>query len=214
MKWYKPGILILSLIIASNFLGCNKKAATQEKQMITLKSWMTGSFNSQEQAEADTNFFNIHLEMVQIWKEQTDATWLYVEQAAAWSLDKPYRQRVYRVSKMAKGKLESAVFTFNNPLRFAGVYNEPLPLSQLTPDSLTERSGCAIILEYNDGFFSGSTVEQNCQSNLRGATYATSEVQIEKNRVTSWDRGFDAEGAQVWGAVTGPYELKKVKDYN
>jgi hypothetical protein len=27
--------------------------------------------------------------------------------------------------------------------------------------------------------------------------------------LTSCDRGFDAAGSQVWGAVTGPYEFRR-----
>lgn len=179
-----------------------------------LKTWMTGSFNSEEQSIADTNFYNIHLEMVQIWKERTDAIWLYVEQAASWSLEKPYRQRIYRLEKLENGAFESAVFTFNDPLRFAGVYKEENPLYQLTPDSLAERDGCAIILKEIDGIFEGSTIDKNCGSVLRGASYATSEVKIEEKVLTSWDRGFDENDKQVWGAVTGPYIFKKVQKVN
>ena len=36
-------------------------------------------------------------------------------------------------------------------------------------------------------------------------SYTTSEVSIEARAITSWDRGFDADGAQVWGAEKGPY---------
>ena len=34
---------------------------------------------------------------------------------------------------------------------------------------------------------------------------ATSEVVVSPGRIESWDRGFDAEGAQVWGAEKGAY---------
>ena len=37
------------------------------------------------------------------------------------------------------------------------------------------------------------------------AAYATSEVVIIPGRIESWDRGFDADGNQVWGAASGPY---------
>jgi len=44
-----------------------------------LADWMTGSFSSAAQAEADSAFFDIRLEMVRIRPDLTDATWLYVE---------------------------------------------------------------------------------------------------------------------------------------
>jgi hypothetical protein len=56
---------------------------------------MTGSFSSQEQAAADTSRYDIRLEMAPIWTDHPNGKWFYVEQAVAWSLEKPYRQRVY-----------------------------------------------------------------------------------------------------------------------
>jgi len=197
----------LSILI----LGCKGNSGDEYDDLQNLKSWMIGSFSSEEQAELDTNFYNIHLKMVQIWNERDDAIWLYVEQAASWALDKPYRQRVYKLTKDDNGTIESAVFSLTDPLRFAGVWKEKHPLNQLTPDSLAKREGCAIILENKDGIYLGSTIEKRCTSNLRGASYATSEVRIEENVLTSWDRGFNENDEQVWGAETGPYIFKKNK---
>ena len=209
----KPKLLINILFSIFIFVIFYEVIAypASDDELQKLKSWMTGSFSSEEQSIADSNFYNIHLEMVQIWKESKDTIWLYVEQAFESSLDKPYRQRVYRLIKKDDGAFESAVFTLNNPLRFAGAWKEERPLNQLIPDSLSERTGCAIILEFMDGVFVGSTVEKNCVSNLHGALYATSEVRIEETVLTSWDRGFDANDAQVWGSETGPYIFQKIK---
>lgn len=203
---YSLLLIIVTLLITS----C--KPADSQTDLQKLKSWMTGSFNSKEQADLDTNFYNISLHMVQIWSERTDYVWLYVEQAASWALDKPYRQRVYRLSENENGTFESAVFTFHNPLKFAGDWKNKNPLSQLTPDSLLAREGCALILSFKDGVFEGSTNGKDCISNLREASYATSEVRIEENIVTSWDRGFNKDDVQVWGADTGPYIFKKLKE--
>ena len=45
--------------------------------------------------------------------------------------------------------------------------------------------------------FKGATDVNTCKSTLRGASYATSEVEIKENQIISWDRGFDAEGNYV-----------------
>lgn len=205
-------LLFFSIIIFTSLTSVN--IAGDNEDLENLTSWMTGSFSSQEQSEADTNYYDIRLEMVQIWKERTDAIWLYIEQAASWALEKPYRQRVYRVVKNADGTLESGVYTFDDPLRFAGAWKEEIPLAGLSPDSLSERSGCAIILDFKDAMFVGSTDEKNCSSVLRGASYATSEVEIEENVLKSWDRGFNENDEQVWGARFGPYIFKKIKNYD
>ncbi len=178
-----------------------------------LVNWMTGSFSSEEQAKLDTNYSDIELEMVQIWKDRTDGPWIYVEQAMAVYKDKPYRQRVYQLKRRSDGKIESVVYTIPEPLRFAGDYKKNIPLLRLIPDSLVLREGCKVVLyRVDDGYFEGSTVDKNCYSNLRGARYATSEVVIKEDRLISWDRGFDENGKQVWGAEKGGYIFMKRKN--
>jgi hypothetical protein len=174
---------------------------------------MTGSFNSSEQARVDSNYLHINLEMKQIWAKRKDAYWLYVEQAAAWSMDEPYRQRVYKVFRNDKSKLESAVHELRNPKRFIGANPEDAVFNEISPDSLIMREGCSIILDFKYDIFSGSTDGDLCKSNLRGASYATSVVEITDNVLTSWDRGYNQDNEQVWGAEIGPYIFKKVKDY-
>lgn len=181
-------------------------ASAGELKELTLL--MTGSFSSAAQAEADPDFYDIRLEMVRIWPQRSDAVWLYVEQAAATHLDQPYRQRVYRVTREQDGSYRSAVFTFAEPLRFAGSFRNEQPLKELSPDDLTIRKGCDVILRRSDdGAFRGSTVDRECESTRGGASYATSVVTILPDRIESWDQGFDAEGVQVWGAVKAGYEF-------
>ena len=178
--------------------------------MAYLVDYMTGPFSSKEQAEKDTNYFNIELEMVQIWKDRTDGPWIYVEQAVADSKEKPYRQRVYQLKNRADLRIESIVYTLPDPLRFAGDYKKEFPLLRITPDSLILREGCEVVLYMTDnGYFEGGTVDKKCRSDLRGASYATSEVIIYKDKLISWDRGFNENGEQVWGATEGGYIFEK-----
>jgi hypothetical protein len=167
---------------------------------------MCGSFSSEQQALTDSSYFDIRLEMVPIWNEREDGAWLYVEQAVASALERPYRQRVYHVVEIEVGVFSSRVYSFPDPLQYAGDWNSPTPLSGLTPDDLEMREGCAVWLQRDfSGEFSGSTIGRSCVSNLHGAVYATSEVVIAPDRIESWDRGFDAEGEQIWGAENGGY---------
>lgn len=191
-------------------LGCSG-GGHKPSDLAQLQSWMSGSFSSAVQAAADTNFFDIRLEMHPIWSERSDGPWLYVEQAAAEYLDRPYRQRVYRLVAQEDAAIRSEVYTLPEPLRFAGDWRNKTPLAALTPDSLTLREGCAVVLRRQaDGSFAGGTVGNGCESNLRGAAYATSEVSVWAARIVSWDRGFDAAGQQVWGAKSGGYIFEKV----
>lgn len=208
-----PRILVLFvlMIFSGTIFSCtaSKKSAFNNNRLHLLANWMTGSFDSKLQSSQDSNFYNIHLEMVRIWPERNDAVWLYVEQAASWALDKPYRQRVYKVNALGEYRFESAVYTMDKPLRFAGKYAEVNPLGNLNPDSLIERTGCSIFLKYENGFFVGRTNDQDCGSSMSGAKFATSEVKIGEDVLKSWDRGYDGEGRQVWGAKTGPYLFRR-----
>ena len=180
--------------------------AAQPDELAALVEMMTGSFSSADQAAANEAYYDIRLEMVPIWTEREDARWLYVEQAAASNLAEPYRQRVYRVTRNDDGAYVSTVFEIPDPLSHAGAWKSEAPLAQLGPDDLTLREGCDVVLEHSGAArFSGSTIENRCKSTLRGATYATSEVEVTAEGIRSWDRGFDAEGSQVWGAEEGPY---------
>jgi CpeT protein len=178
-----------------------------------VAGWMCGIFTSADQAERDPeNFFAVRLVTVPIWKTRTDGPWLYVEQAMLDAVDAPYRQRVYRLVETEAG-LRSEVYSLpRDGEGFAGIWMEPGRFSDYNPEMLTERSGCAIELERSGSKYLGSTVGEGCASSLRGASYATSEVTLSDGRITSWDRGFDAEGRQVWGAESGPYEFKRVAE--
>lgn len=173
-----------------------------------LASMMVGSFSSAAQAKNDPeNFRNITLHMVRVWADRPDGPWLYVEQATAEAPAKPYRQRVYRLVRLGDGSIRSDVYTLpGDPLGFAGSWQSPRPLAGLSPDQLTLREGCSILLlPQSDGTFKGATSGTGCASDLRGAKYAVSDALVTPDRLVSWDRGYDESGKQVWGATQGGY---------
>jgi hypothetical protein len=182
----------------------------QEDELTILTSWMIGSFSSKDQAENDSSYYDISLEVARIWKDRKDGNWLYVEQAISSDKNNPYRQRVYQLIKDL-GIIQSIVYTIPNPKRFIGSYKEENPLSNLSPDSLEKRKGCTVyIKKIYDNMFTGETKPNTCFSKLRGASYATSQVTITPYYLKSWDRGFDSSGIQVWGAEKGGYFFKRI----
>jgi hypothetical protein len=170
-----------------------------------LAAWMTGSFSSAAQAKEDPDFLDIRLHMARIWPDRADGVWLYVEQAVATAMERPYRQRVYSVTYVGGDLYESRVFELPDPAAAVGAWKEDAPLAALTPEMLVVREGASIYLRDLGNRFEGSTLGRMCKSDFRGAAYATSEVTVYADRLVSWDRGFDADGKQVWGAVKGGY---------
>ena len=198
--------------------GCAAAPRKTPKPTATVASLLTGHFTSAAQSKADPEFVEVHLHMAPIWPERNDGPWLYVEQAMSTALDKPYRQRIYRLVDRSEGlgalKVESQVFELPNPAERIGAWAEPTRFAGDSPEALIARDGCAITLtpvaEAAQGMWSGSTEGDLCLSSLRGAKYATSEVWLTHAVLRTWDRGFDASGAQVWGAKKGPYIFERV----
>lgn len=200
------------LLVMAMFTLAAFPAGGEEAEIDDLAAWMTGSFSSAAQAEADSTYYDIRLEMAPIWTTRQDARWLYVEQAVASMTDRPYRQRVYRVTVGEDGFFESAVFTLPEPEKYVGASHVEAPLADLSPEDLEIREGCTVYLKFEEsGQYVGGTRDQDCLSGLRGATYATSEVVVSPGRIESWDRGFDDKGEQVWGAEKGAYVFLKVE---
>lgn len=226
MKYLLSILLILGLLATAFSSADAKKRPARKSSKSTsvkkgsntdiarLQKWMTGYFSSQSQAAKDSDYFDVRLRMTPIWKNRTDGFWLYVEQAMAEYESRPYRQRVYHVTQVNDTTFESAVFGFADPTIYIGEWQKPEPLGNLSPDSIRLKEGCSIILYRRGEFaFSGSTVGNGCASDLRGADYTTSEVTISKNQIISWDRGFDKDGNQVWGARKGGYVFKKLQGF-
>jgi hypothetical protein len=202
--------------LASILLSLSLCASAQERiyndNIEELINRMEGAFDSGEQAAADSaDYYNIVLHMKRIWNDRrSNGYYLYVEQAMERMADKPYRQRIYHITRKDNQTIESKVFEIPDPLRFAGAWNDPALLRKIPKDSLIDRQGCSIFLQMDaDGNFHGSTPGKECLSSLRGATYATSEVVIYPSMLVSWDRGWDAADQQVWGATKGGYRFRK-----
>lgn len=176
-----------------------------------LYQCMQGSFSSEEQSKNDSDYFDIRLRMVPVWKKSDDVFYLYVEQAMSTSLEKPYRQRFYKVEKKDDTHFVSHIYLVNNPARFTGkTANDPI-FNAITPDSLQLKDGCEVYLTYNPSTqtFEGSTKDKTCPSERSGAAFATAKVVLNATEMRSWDQGWNAEGVQVWGATKGGYIFKK-----
>lgn len=207
-------LLLVTLMSGARAMVAGEAAAAPgvEPGLPQLAGWMTGSFSSALQAAADSEYFDIRLRMTPIWGGRTDGPWLYVEQAVATSLDKPYRQRVYHLVEPSPGRYVSEVFELpGDPLRFAGAWKCDSLLAGLTPEALELRQGCGVHLRWNaeQQAYEGRTPGEGCLSTLKGAAYATSEVRIGADGLVSWDRGWDEHGLQVWGAVQGGYQFRR-----
>jgi hypothetical protein len=211
MKTFRVTLFLVSVtVILATSCKTTKQSGT-ETSIDELVTMMTGSFNSAEQEAADSSYFNISLHMYPIW-EGREGHWLYIEQAIFANQESPYRQRVYRVEQTSKNKFKTTVYALEDQDAAIGKWKTPEWFDQFDESFLNEREGCGVYLEkQKDGSYKGSTKKGECESTLRGASYATSVVSISPGQIYSWDQGFDANDEQVWGAVKGGYVFRKSK---
>jgi hypothetical protein len=198
--------------VALCLAGC-ASAGSPSDDVGVLARWMTGTFDSTAQAASRPEDFRpIRLVMLPIWQDRDDGPWLYVEQAVVGAEERPYRQRVYRLSIDGLEGLRSDVYELpEDPAGFTAAWLDPGVFKTCEPADLLPREGCAIHLRRrSDGAFVGETRGTGCTSRLAGAVYATSEVVITADLLSSWDRGFSGDNVQVWGAEKGPYEFRKL----
>jgi hypothetical protein len=182
-------------------------AAAQAARVAEVEAMLLGRFDSSAQAAADQRYFAVQLRACPLDVPALGAVALYVEQAMLETPDQPYRQRVYVLSA-TDDVVESAVFELVQPERFVGLCDlDDAGRAAGSPgvDDVAVLPGCSVLLAPGDEGFVGSTDGASCLNDFRGATYATSEVTLTPTEIRSWDRGYDADDVQVWGAVAGPY---------
>ena len=199
--------------------GCRNRNAAKLASMLAMPSllllqrafeWLTGRFDSVAQASRQPSYFEIQLLACEVMAEELGERVLYIEQAQADTPEAPYRQRLYHVDAQMndEGEIEvvSTIYSLALPDVYVGLCDDGNATS-FEPSSYMIREGCEVYLKWVDDHFEGSTRGNGCASSLADASYATSEVVMTSELITSWDRGFNANDEQVWGAVDGAYEF-------
>ena len=204
-KYILPAIFSMLVFSGCSTSNIKKPLQTTDRELGNLALLMEGKFTSEAQSKSDTSYFNISLVMSPIWSDKKDGMWLYVEQAVASKLDKPYRQRIYHLQHPSKNIFTSDIYTIKDPLSFAGLQDDKIKRDKLKYDLIDLKEGCTVTLVYHNKMYEGGTEGEKCPSDLRGAKYATTKIILKKGELDSWDRGFDATGKQVWGATKGGY---------
>ncbi|SDW26369.1 CpeT/CpcT family [Lutibacter oricola] len=200
-------LFVISVFVLALLTSCEQKP---EITVETLASYMEGHFSSEKQSKQDSSYFHITLDMKKVPLKNANGIWLYVEQTAAKTPGKPYRQRFYHLEKLNDSTFSSSIYSMEDPKKYIGGHNDVSMFKDFALEKLTKLPGCALNLVYKNGFFEGETIEGACKNSWGKATYATSEVKVEKDKMISWDRGWNDAKEQVWGAEKGGYIFNKV----
>jgi hypothetical protein len=85
---------------------------------------------------------------------------------------------------------------------------------QITPSTLSTPL-CSVFLKparnsTGQSIYWGNTPADGCPAKVRGAIRITNRILLHPTGMETWDRGFDAQGKQVWGAKAESYRYWKI----
>ena len=215
--WTEPTAARIGINLGWAQIGLTREARTphigfdseEPSELVrTLTARLTGTLSSAIQAERTEDYRDIRLQSCNVAAPGLGSTVLYVEQAVATALDKPYRQRLYVLEEIDETTIRSSIYTLTDPAAAVGLCDETRRQS-FHPSDASLREGCEVDMNFDGTVFRGETAPEACPSSLRGATHATVAVTVTATGLDSWDRGWNAEGEQVWGAQDGPYEFRR-----
>ena len=176
-------------------------------------SLATGSFDTAAQAAGDSRYDAVTWHIAEVWPGRSDdARWLYAENWIDGS-ERPYRQRISRISRGEAGTLVARGYRIPDPDRFQGAWRDPARLQALTVDALTPVEGCDVVItRAGERRFEGSTSGHSCRNAYKGASYVLSRSVLTDKARVNWDRGFSADGELVWGPAVGGYRFVRQTD--
>jgi len=141
-------------------------------------------------------------------ENEVNSIYLYQEQALSNQLNQPYRQRFLEIRPVAtEEKVESTAFKPINPQKWVNLCDRPETQRNVNSFDLGE-AVCTVSLRPLMTIYIGETPPEGCPTNVRGAVRITNTVILHSQGMDTFDRGFDAQGNQVWGAENQGYQFR------
>lgn len=213
--------LLISLTGLSSAYSVQAQPATPstkslEQQVKDVATLLEGRMDTSVQAAEKAQAPSVRMTTCRI--QVTDATadpaaiFLYQEQALTNNLAKPYRQRFLQISpNPSTQSVRSLSFRPATATAFAGWCNKPLAERTLKLSDLGTYV-CSVFLKPSGNTYIGNTPNDGCPANYRGAVRITNRIELTPTGMNTWDRGFDANGNQVWGAKTESYQYRRLEE--
>jgi hypothetical protein len=181
-----------------------------EDQRIEVGRWLLGTMDSSLQSIDDPSYFDVSLRHCEVVVDggQIPLEYLLVLQSIS-TAPTPYRVRVTQLQvDLNVEAVTTTNFQLADGIDVAGFCDRPLSERRLSKSDLVVNR-CTTYLRKDGERYIGGTVSEGCPSSINGAVRVTSEVELGPNSLSSWDRGWKADGSQAWGAVRGPYQFMR-----
>lgn len=195
-------------------------ASDWQTQVTDVARWLTGRMEAIVRSPGSSTPVTVRMITchVQVPDNQISdlnpTVFLYQEQALTDNLAEPYRQRFLQISPSALSQTVRSLAFRPADLK---------PWRNFCQKSVSERVVqlkdmgqpiCSVFLKRSGASYVGSTPLDGCPAKSRGAVRITNHIVLRSDGMTTWDRGFDAHGKQVWGAKTESYQFHKVGIHN
>lgn len=207
--WSLP-TLLLGLWLSGSQLAKAQTAQLSQQDVDAVVDYLIRPMDTQAQAERDPRFVGVQMTTcpIQVTGQTPEqpAVYLYQEQALTERIDDPYRQRFLQIALSKDStRVESRTFKPATPEAWTGLCQQTEPTIDA---SVMGQLVCVVGLRPSPLGYVGSTPEEGCPVNLRGAVRLTNTIVLHKDGMDTWDRGFDPNGIQVWGARAEPYRYR------
>ncbi|MEY3900707.1 MAG: hypothetical protein RL189_13, partial [Pseudomonadota bacterium] len=175
---------------------------------------LTGLFDSSSQAIDDSEYLDVSVRHCSVMvtdlpADKRDGRFLALRQSVSTDA-KPYRVRILRVfAGVSEETVRVSSFALNDNSDISELCFKPeaeriISFSQLAEEKCTTES------RLQNSTFVGGTVGDGCPSSRAGAVRMTSELTLDAQGMTTWDRGWTAQGQLAWGPEKGPYIFERV----
>ncbi|MBP0002047.1 MAG: chromophore lyase CpcT/CpeT [Cyanobacteria bacterium SID2] len=182
--------------------GMAGTAAAVDRPVDEVAAFLIGAMDSSVQAMFDRGAPDVRIVTcnVEVPDGDSSARYLYQEQALSLRLGRPYRQRFLKLFPIEDGNgVASLAFRPENTEQWVGLCDRPREQRNVQFEEFGDAI-CQLNL-YRDGeIYRGATPESGCPTNYGGAVRITNTVELSEATMETWDRGFDENGMQVWGA--------------
>jgi hypothetical protein len=206
--WWVASAGTIQAQLASN-------GAEVERQAEEVATRLIGVMDTSVQAAANPKAPSVRMTTCKVTVKNGatphDGTiFLYQEQALTSNLTQPYRQRFLQISPRPYSQsVQSLSFKPIQTETWTGFCNRPENDRILAATDLGQPV-CSVFLRQVREVFVGSTPVDGCPANFRGAVRITNRVVLSTTGMETWDRGFDAQGKQVWGAQSSSYQYRRI----
>ncbi|MHA7058564.1 chromophore lyase CpcT/CpeT [Aquimarina sp. M1] len=200
--------LFLTLLVIT--ISCGNEIEP-DSYLLNFTKTLTGNFSSINQAIKDSSYAPVHLINTPIWKERK-GYWFYQEMYDEKDETSIYNQRILNFQKVDSTTISSTSYVIPNQEKYVNAWKDVSIFDHLSVDSLIIRDGCDLYFKKKTStIYHGKTKKGTCSSTFDiKISYTTSNVVISNNKITSWVRGYDTNGKQIWGKIQGPYEFFRI----